>query len=301
MHVNATMVEQERLHQRRLVAADVVADDVDLAAAGLAGDDVLEEGDELLAGMAGSGLAEHFAGAGIERGEQAQRAVALVFEAMALGASGRQRQHPVLAVERLDRRLLVHAEHGRVRRRVQVEADHVGRLGLEVRVVGDHVGIEPVRAHAVLAPNALDGRERHVTEFSRQLAAAPVRRAIRGLVLERAAQHPSLQPGDRRPRRAPRMQRDQSGESLRLERRCPPGDELVVAGKLASNVDSTLSVAPKQHAPRSARQGSTAMTPAHHGVQFSALFACQLDSLHASLLEGHASDLKDSILRRSGP
>ena len=59
--MNATMVEQERLHARRLVAADVVADDVDLAAAGLAGNDVLEEGDELLAGMAGGGLAEHLA------------------------------------------------------------------------------------------------------------------------------------------------------------------------------------------------------------------------------------------------
>jgi hypothetical protein len=91
------------------------------------------------------------------------------------------------------------------------------------------------------------------------------------------------------------MQRDQSGEPLRLERRCPPGDELVVAGKLASNVDPTLCVAPKQHAPRSARQSSAAMTPAHNGIQFSPLFACQHDSSHASLLEGHASDFNDSI------
>ena len=146
-----------------------------------------------------------------------------------------------------------------MRWRVKVETDHVGRLGLEIRVVGDHVGIVPVRTHAVLAPDALDGGERHVTEFSRQLAAAPVRRAIRGLVLERAAQHPSLQPGDRRPRCAPRMQRDQSGESLHLERRCPPGDKLVIAGELASNVDPTLSVAPKQHAPRARR--ATAALP----------------------------------------
>jgi len=157
------------------------------------------------------------------------------------------------------------------------------------------VGVKPVRAHAVLAPNALDGRKGHVAEFGRQLAAAPVRRAIRGLVLERAVQHPSLQLGDRRLRRAPRMQRDQSGEPLRLERRCPPGDELVVAGKLASNVDPTLCVAPKQHAPRSARQRSAAMTPAHHGIQFSALLACQHESLHAPPLEGYASDFNDSI------
>jgi hypothetical protein len=38
------------------------------------------------------------------------------------------------AVERLDRGLLVDAEHGRVLRRVEVQPDHVSRLGLEVRV-----------------------------------------------------------------------------------------------------------------------------------------------------------------------
>ena len=50
------------------------------------------------------------------------------------------------------------APHGFCRR-VQVQADHVGRLDLEVRVVGDHVGIEPMRTNAVLARNALRGRE----------------------------------------------------------------------------------------------------------------------------------------------
>ena len=44
-------------------------------------------------------LAKHFAGSSIERREQAQRAVALVLEAVTVGAPWRQRQHPVLAVE----------------------------------------------------------------------------------------------------------------------------------------------------------------------------------------------------------
>lgn len=43
------MLEQEGLDQIGLVAADVVADDVDLTTPGLAGEDVFEEGDELLA------------------------------------------------------------------------------------------------------------------------------------------------------------------------------------------------------------------------------------------------------------
>ena len=87
---------------------------------------------------------------------------ALVLEAVALGATGRQRQHPVLAVERLNRGLLIHAEHGGVRGRVKVQADHVGRLGLELRIVRDHVPLQPMRLHTVLAPDALHGREGHV-------------------------------------------------------------------------------------------------------------------------------------------
>ena len=95
---------------------------------------------------------------------------------MALGGTGRQ--HAVLAVECLDRRLLVDAKHGGVIRRVQIQADHVGRLGLQVRIVRDHVNVQPIRTHAMLSPNALHGQERHVAQFSSQLAAAPMRRAI---------------------------------------------------------------------------------------------------------------------------
>src|SRR6185295_16202687 len=70
-----------------LVAADVVADHMNLAALGLAGHDVVQEGHELLAGVARGGLAQHFAGGGVQRSEQTQRAVALVFEAVALGTA----------------------------------------------------------------------------------------------------------------------------------------------------------------------------------------------------------------------
>ena len=128
-HMNAVVLGQERLHERCLVAADVVADDVNLAATGLAGDDVFEERDELLTGVTHSGLAQHFAGGGVQRRKQAQRAVALVFEAVALGTPGRQWQHSVLAVERLDRGLLIHAEHRCMGRRIQVQPDDIGSCG----------------------------------------------------------------------------------------------------------------------------------------------------------------------------
>jgi len=67
------------------------------------------------------------------------------FEAVALGAPRRQRQRRVFAILHLDRRLLVNTKHGSVLGRVQVQPDHVGRLGLEVRVVASDVALEPMR------------------------------------------------------------------------------------------------------------------------------------------------------------
>lgn len=69
------------------------------------------------------------------------------------------------------------------------------------------MSIEPVRAHAVFAPDALHGRERHVAKFGRELAAAPVRRAVQGSVLERSVQNPSFELANQRPRCATRIQR----------------------------------------------------------------------------------------------
>src|SRR6218665_2838416 len=77
----------------------------------LAGDDVGKEGDELLAGVARRGLAQPLAGGGVQRREQAQCAVSLVLESVARGPPWRQRQHSVLAIERLDGGLLIDAEH----------------------------------------------------------------------------------------------------------------------------------------------------------------------------------------------
>ena len=74
-----------------------------------------QEGHEFGRGVAGGRLAQDdLAGLGVEGGVQRERAVPVVLEAMALGASRRQRQHRVLAIQRLNRSLLIHAEHRRV-------------------------------------------------------------------------------------------------------------------------------------------------------------------------------------------
>jgi len=65
--------------------------------------------------------------------------------------------------------------------RVQIQANDVGRLNLEVRIVRGHVAIQPVGLEAVLGPHA---RHHHVRnpQLRRQAACAPMCRTIGGCV-----------------------------------------------------------------------------------------------------------------------
>jgi len=54
--------------------------------------------------------------------------MAVVLEAVPFGAAGRQRQDRVEAIERLNGRLLVDAEHRRMLRRLHIQTEHGGGL-----------------------------------------------------------------------------------------------------------------------------------------------------------------------------
>jgi len=101
MHVRMRL--EEGGHRSRLVRRQVVENHVNLTPARLTGHDVAEKCDERFARVARHGLAEHVAGLRVQRGEQRQRAVAEVLEAVALGAPSGQWQHRVQAIERLNR------------------------------------------------------------------------------------------------------------------------------------------------------------------------------------------------------
>jgi hypothetical protein len=85
------------------VSREVVSNHVDLLAARLVDNDVRQERDELRRGVSRGRLAKHLAGLGVECRVQGQRAVPEVLKAVPLGAPRRERQHRILAVERLDR------------------------------------------------------------------------------------------------------------------------------------------------------------------------------------------------------
>lgn len=59
----------------------------------------------------------------------------IIFKPMPFSSPGRQEQHRIFAVQGLDGSFLIHAKHGRMLRRVQVQADDVRSLRLKIRSV----------------------------------------------------------------------------------------------------------------------------------------------------------------------
>jgi hypothetical protein len=94
------------------VSREVVEDDVNVLLAWAQGYDFFERGDELATGMAGGRFAVHATGCGIQRRIQGQGSMPVVLEAVTLGTSGRERQDRVQAIQGLNGRLLLDAEHG---------------------------------------------------------------------------------------------------------------------------------------------------------------------------------------------
>ena len=107
---------------------EIVQNDVDLLLRPARATTSRRKRDKVLAGVARRGFAVHLPGLGIQCRVQRQRAVAIVFEPMPFGASGGQRQHRVQPIQRLNRRLFIHTEHGRMLRWIQIQADNVGRF-----------------------------------------------------------------------------------------------------------------------------------------------------------------------------
>jgi hypothetical protein len=117
--LHAGMAVEEIAHPLGFMSGEVVEDDMNLLARRAQGDDFLEEGDEVAAGVAGGGFCVHAASLGVQRGIQRKRAMPVILEAVALGPSRRERQHRVQPIESLNRGLFIEAEHGCMLRRIE--------------------------------------------------------------------------------------------------------------------------------------------------------------------------------------
>jgi hypothetical protein len=126
---------------------------------GLSGGDLpldgIEEADELLMAVALHAAADDLAFEHIESGEERGRAMAFVIVGQGSGAALLQGQARLGPVERLDLALLVDGEHEGVRRRIDIEADHVLELGGKLGIGGELELADPVRLQPVRTPDAL--------------------------------------------------------------------------------------------------------------------------------------------------
>src|SRR4051812_9268892 len=115
-------------------------------------------------------LTHDFAGARVERGIERQRAVPVVLESVAFGAAGREREHGIEPVERLNRGFFVEAEDGRVLRRGEVQPDDVGGLHFKRRVGRPHIALEAMWLETGALPCALYKRMTTQLEGRREFA-----------------------------------------------------------------------------------------------------------------------------------
>jgi len=178
MQPDLRMIDEEAANRLRLVRRQVIEDDVDFLGARGAGHHLAQEVHEGGTGVPRHRLADDFAGLRVQGRKQRQRAVAVVLEPVSLGASGRQRQHGIEPIERLNGGLLVHGEEGGVLRRIDVQADDIRRLALEVGIVGLHVPLEAMRLQTGASPGIRDVVVIDLQQ-ARQFPRAPMRAAIR--------------------------------------------------------------------------------------------------------------------------
>jgi len=104
-------------------------------------------------GVAGVG---DLAGGGVEGGEQAGHPVPGVVVGLAFGDARAHRQDRLSPFQGLALGLLVHADHHRVLRRVQVQAQNVADLRLQLRIGGEPEPLGAVRLQAELPPQPGD-------------------------------------------------------------------------------------------------------------------------------------------------
>lgn len=121
----------------------------------------MRQAQKLLCPVAGHAVADHHARFHVERGEQRGRAVALVIMGHGGCAALLQRQPGLSAVKRLDLRLLIDAENDSPLGWIEVEADDLGDLLLEHRIIRDLEATCQVRLEPRLRPDTSHARWRN--------------------------------------------------------------------------------------------------------------------------------------------
>ena len=133
--VEARTLGEPVADQRRFVSAVIVHDDVHVEVARDVRVNEIEKFAKSRRPMPLMKLRDHLARLGVQRGKQGRRAVAFIVMRPAFHVTGLQWQQGLRALRRLDLRLLVDAEHGRVRQRIQIQPDDVAHFLDELGII----------------------------------------------------------------------------------------------------------------------------------------------------------------------
>ena len=168
------MLFQPDLHLGRLVGGVVIENQVDVARFLHAPVDATQQAQELFGTVTRHAFPDNQARFDVQRGKERGGAMAFVI----MGHRGRppllERQTRLGPVERLDLGLLINAKHDGTVRRIEIEANDLGHLLLEHRVVRDLEALHDMRLETCIGPDAPDARGRYAHRL-RHRRAAPVR------------------------------------------------------------------------------------------------------------------------------
>jgi hypothetical protein len=145
---------------------------------GIGAGDQLEEPQELAMPMARLAGVGHPPGGDLQRREQGGRAVAEVVVSVPLDPSWRRWPDWLGAFQRLDLGLLIHTQHDRMRRRVEIQPDHIPDLGLQLLVGGELERLGLPWLEVVLGPHPGHGAVAN-PQFGGQQPTRPVGHAQR--------------------------------------------------------------------------------------------------------------------------
>src|SRR3989441_5571675 len=156
MDMKARASQQPALDQRRLVRAVVVEDEMNFQLLRDVEVDGVEELAKLDSAVTTVMLGDDLATLHVERGKQRRGTAPYVVMRPPFDLAGLQRQDRLRAIQRLNLGLLVHAQHDRAIRRIQVEPDDVPHLLDQERVRRQLETLAAVRAQAKGPPNPRD-------------------------------------------------------------------------------------------------------------------------------------------------
>jgi hypothetical protein len=188
---------------------------------------------------------------------------------VALRAPGRKREHGIEPIQGLDGALFIPGKDRGVGRRLRVEADDVGRFGLEIRIIARPVATHPVGLHSGALPDAGDHRMAHL-EPSRQPPRAPVGGAV-GRSQAGRGQNLALQGRSAAQNFAATMARIESSDALGQKASLPPRHILAPTAQTPLQSAVGLSRGQAQNQIRPARLVRAHPTRAHFGAQDSSL------------------------------